>query len=263
MESTPEGLKVYRKTEDDRTYVMTVDVSRGQGLDYHAFSVVDTTESPYRVVASFRNNELQPMIYPNLVYRVAKTYNEAQVLVEINDIGGQVVDILKMDLEYDNILHTSNKPGKGQELSEGFGSGKTQAGVKTSAKVKSIGCSLLKTLIEEDKLLVEDFDTISELTTFVAKGQSYQADDGQHDDMAMTLVLFAWMTSQPYFKDLCGTNVTRDMFDRKIEQMEEDLAPFGFIQDGEEKDDGPFVDDEGDVWFNADDDDEIGIKGFF
>jgi len=263
LESTTEGLKVYRKPEAGHTYVMTVDVSRGQGLDYHAFSVIDTTESPYRVVASFRNNELQPMVYPNLVYRVAATYNEAQVLVEINDIGGQVVDILKMDLEYDNVLHTSNKPGKGQELSEGFGSGKTQAGVRTSAKVKSIGCSLLKSLVEEDKLLIEDFDTISELTTFIAKGQSYQADDGQHDDMAMTLVLFAWMTSQAYFKDLCGTNVTREMFDRKIEQMEEDMAPFGFIQDGVDEDKDHFTDSEGDVWFNADDRNNDDIKGFF
>ena len=260
-EKTEDGLKIYDKPKDDHKYVITVDVSRGQGIDYHAFSVFDVTESPYKQVAAFRNNEIQPMVYPNLIYRVGKSYNDAHILVEINDIGGQVADILKMDLEYDNMVPIVEKVGSGQILSGGLEVGKPKNGIRTSAKVKSIGCNLLKALVEGDKLLIEDFDTIMELTTFIAKKNSYEADDGQHDDLVMTLVLFAWMTGESNFQDLCGVNVTREMFDVKISQMEEELVPFGFIDDGSEEE-GPFVDSEGDVWF-GEDDETIGIEGLF
>ncbi len=261
VEKTEDGLKIYERPKDDHKYVITVDVSRGQGIDYHAFSVFDVTESPYKQVAAFRNNEIQPMVYPNLIYRVGKSYNEAHVLVEINDIGGQVADILKMDLEYDNMVPIVEKVGSGQILSGGLEVGKSKNGIRTSAKVKSIGCNLLKALVEGDKLLIEDFDTIMELTTFIAKKNSYEADDGQHDDLVMTLVLFAWMTGESNFQDLCGVNVTREMFDVKISQMEEELVPFGFIDDGQEEE-GPFVDSDGDMWF-GEDDDTVGIKSFF
>lgn len=259
---TEENLCVYEEPKSDRKYVMTVDVSRGQGIDYHAFSVFDVTEVPYKQVVTFRNNEMAPMVYPSLIYRIAKSYNEAHVLVEINDIGGQVVDILRMDFEYENVLYTVNKPNKGQVLSSGFGGGQNMPGVRTSAKVKNIGCSVLKNLVEEDKLLIEDYETINEISTFVAKGNSFQADDGQHDDLAMTLVLFAWLTSQEYFKDLCGVDIKKELFEYKIKEMEENLVPFGFMDDGlDEK--ATEMDSEGDVWISEDDEGFNMFTGIF
>lgn len=246
LEQTTDGLKIYEKPRPDRQYVMTVDVSRGQGIDYHAFTVFDVTAVPYKAVAVFRNNTMTPMVYPQMVAHVGRSYNDAYILVETNDIGGQVVDILKMDLEYENIMHTSNKIGKGQELSGGFGSSKVRPGVRTSNKVKASGCSILKTMIEDEKLIIEDFDTIRELTTFIAKGNSFQADDGQHDDLVMTLVLFAWCISQAHFKDLCGMDVTKEMFERQIQDLEESLTPFGFVDDGLEEE--GFRDSDGDEW---------------
>ena len=238
---------------------MTIDVSRGQAIDYHAFSVIDITHSPYKVVATFRNNVIPPAVYPNIINKIATSYNEAWVLVETNDIGGQVMDIIKTELEYERIIYTSDKVGKGQCITEGFGRSRAKPGVRTSAKVKSIGCSLLKNLIEEDKLIVEDFETISELTTFVAKKNSYAADDGHHDDLVMTLVLFAWMSQESYFKEMCGTNVTQQLYDAKTREIEENLAPFGFIVGGmNDEDEGPVIEG-GDVWFDSED----SIKDFF
>jgi hypothetical protein len=259
---TEENLCIYEDPKPEGRYVMTVDVSRGQGIDYHAFSVFDVGQVPYKQVATFRNNEMAPMVYPSLIYRVAQTYNEAHVLIEINDIGGQVVDILRMEFEYENVLYTVNKSGKGQVLSNGFGGGQNMPGVRTSAKVKSIGCSLLKNMLEEDKLLLEDFDTINEISTFVAKGKSFQADDGQHDDMAMTLVLFAWLSSQEYFKDLCGVDIKKELFDYKIKEMEDNLVPFGFMNDGME-DESVMRDADGDIWISEDDDDFNMFTGLF
>lgn len=263
IDQNGDGLKVYEKPDPNHQYVMTVDVSRGQGIDYHSFSVFDVTSVPYKVVAVFRNNQMTPMIYPQMIARIGKSYNDAHVLVETNDIGGQVVDILKMDMEYENIMHTSTKIGKGQELSGGFGSSKVRPGVRTSAKVKAAGCSILKTMIEEDKLLVTDFDMISELTTFIAKGSSFQADEGQHDDMVMTLVLFAWCVSQPHFKDMIGADIAREMFDHKIKEMEESLTPFGFVDDGTEEENSSFVDEEGNVWRDANSSEDWEVGGFF
>jgi hypothetical protein len=264
---TEDGLKIYEDPIPEHTYAMTVDVSRGQGLDYHAFSIVDVTSVPYKLVSTFRNNVISPMVLPNLLFRIGTHYNDAYILVETNDIGGQVIDILYEDLEYENILYTQSKVTKGQVLTGGFGSGNSRRGVKTTSGVKRVGCSLLKSMIEEDKLLITDYDTIGELSTFVSKKQSYQADSGHHDDLVMTLVLFGWLTYQQYFKDLVDLDIRKDLYQDKIDSIEEDLVPFGIFDNGIGSDLPEHeVDDEGQVWFNAEDDnsplDKRNFKGY-
>tara|TARA_R110000824_G_scaffold202333_4_gene386593 strand:- start:41 stop:1693 length:1653 start_codon:yes stop_codon:yes gene_type:complete len=242
-----DGLWIYEEPKEDRTYYITVDTARGQGLDYSAFVVIDATEMPYRVVARYRNNIVSPMVYPTVISTVAKQFNNAYVLVEINDIGGQVADVLHQDLEYDNILMCSHMGRKGQVVSAGFGGkGTTHMGVRTSAVVKKLGCSVLKSLIEEDKLIIEDIDTVNELTTFVAKRNSYEADDNYNDDLVMCLVLFAWLTRQDYFKTITDTDVRTEIYEEEIEKLEENMAPFGFIHDDDD-DNGEW--DGEDRWF--------------
>ena len=230
---------------------MAVDVSRGQGLDYHAFTVVDVTELPYRVVCTFKNNEMPPMVLPDLISKVATEYNEAFVLVEVNDIGGQVADSLSQDLEYENVLRTASRGHRGQELSSGFQAG-SKPGIKTSVSVKRIGCANFKSLIEEDKLIIRDINIIEEISTFISKKGSFQADTGHHDDLVMTLVILGWMMSQSYFKELTDSDIRKTLYESQIKQMEEDLLPFGFstTEDGF----GDYeVDSNGDVWYRSDD----------
>jgi hypothetical protein len=255
-ESTDEGLNIYEKAKEDHQYVITVDVSRGKELDYHAITVIDITKTPYNVVCSFRNNTMSPMVLPNLIYRIGNTYNTAHVLVEINDIGGQVADILHHDLEYDNILVTSVRGRKGQTLDGGFGASQSQLGVRTTKAVKRLGCSVLKSLIEDNKLLIEDYETIIELVSFVAKANSYEADKGHHDDLVMTLVLFGWLTTQTYFKDLTNFDLRKNLFQEKINRLEDELTPFGFINDGINMQNEPTIDTNGDVWHDAISNDE-------
>ena len=253
-----DGVRVYEKAQPDRIYTMCVDVSRGQGIDYHAFTVVDVTQIPYKVVATFRNNQMAPMVLPNLLYRVLMEYNEAYCLVEINDIGGQVADILSLELEYENMLYTSNKVGRSQALSSGFGSAKSRLGVKTTAGIKRTGCSFLKSMIEDDKLLINDYDTIEELSTFISKKGSFEADSGHHDDLVMTLVLFGWLTSQPYFRDISDVDIRKDLFQERIDSMEEALTPFGFIDNDDSDDTSNIeIDSDGNVWFHDENDDRI------
>ena len=159
-------------------------------------------------------------------------YNDAYLLVETNDIGQQVVDTLNMDLEYENILSTSVKGRGGQRIAGGFG-GKTTYGVKMSKQVKRIGCSNIKDIIENNKLIIQDFETIDELSTFIVKGNSYQAEEGCHDDMVMGLVMFGWLAKQPYFKELTDMDIRKRLSDEKMKEMESDLLPAGFIDDGE------------------------------
>jgi hypothetical protein len=242
-----EGLRVYARPQPDHKYVLVVDTSRGQGQDYHAFSVVDVTQIPYRVVATFRNNQLAPMLYPNAIYPIARQYNNAYVLVEINDIGQQVADILHDDLEYDNLIYVQMQGRKGQIVNGGFGKGgSAMKGVKTSTAVKRIGCSILKNLIEDTKLIVEDFNVVDELCTFVAKGDSFEAEDNHHDDLAMTLVLFSWLTTQAYFKDITGSDIRKDLYEDQMKNLEEEMTPFGFVDDG--SDSTTAVDDSGTAW---------------
>lgn len=252
-ESTDDGLKIYEKVQEDHQYVMTVDVSRGKELDYHAISVIDITKIPYKIVCTFRNNTMSPMVLPDLVYRVGNTYNTAHVLVEINDIGGQVADILHHDLEYDNILVTSVRGRKGQTLDGGFGGSKSQLGVRTTKAVKRVGCSIMKSMIEDNKLIPEDYETIIELVSFVAKANTYEAERGHHDDLVMTLVLFGWLTTQTYFKDLTNFDLRKNLFQEKINRLEDELTPFGFINDGINMKNEPTIDTNGDVWYDAQD----------
>jgi hypothetical protein len=215
------------------TYVLIADVSAGVEGDYSAFSVIDITTAPYRQVAKFRKNDVSALLYPNFIYKVAKEYNNAYILVEIN-ISEQVANILHNELEYDNLLFV-NRNTQGQTISGGFGGGRAQLGVVTDRKVKRIGCMNLKTMVEEQKLLIPDADTISEITTFIESKGSYAADDGYCDDLVMTLVLFGWLTTQPYFKDLNDINLRDLIYRSRIKAIENELTPFGFIADGQNR----------------------------
>ena len=240
------GLAIYEERQEDHNYIVTVDVSRGIGGDYSAFCVIDTTTIPYKLVARYKNNEIKPIVLPNIIVDVCKHYNNAYVLCEVNDIGGQVADIIQYDLEYENLLMAAMRGRAGQQLGQGFSGKKTQLGVKMSTAVKQVGCSNLKALIEDDKLLVTDYDTISELTTFIQKGNSFQAEDGCHDDLAMCLVIFAWMAMQEYFKEMHDNDVRARIYADQRDAIEQDMAPFGFINDGLEDD--VIVDAQGERW---------------
>ena len=243
------GLVMYEKPKEGRDYIITVDVSRGSAKDYSAFIVFDITEYPYRVVSKFRNNEIKPMLFPNIIKDVAVNFNKAYILIEINDIGDQVADILHYDLEYPNVLMCSMRGRAGQIVGQGFSGTKTQLGLKMSKTVKKVGCANLKTFIEDDKLIINDFDIIGELTTFIEKNNSFEADDGHNDDLAMCLVIFAWLAMQPYFKEMTDQDVRKRIYDEQKNQIEQDMAPFGFIMDGlTDDEEGAFEDQNGDTW---------------
>ena len=252
VSTTEEGIRVYEEPQEGREYTMCVDVSRGTGGDYHAFTILDVSECPYRIVCAFTNNQIPPMVLPNLLYRLGVKYNYAPMLVEVNDIGGQVADILHYDLEYENLVMTRTRAGKGQEIGSGFGTVKSKLGIKTSQSVKKIGCSMIKELIESDRIIIPDLDTVRELTTFISKGSSYQAEPGHHDDLVMTLVLFGWMATQDYFKNLVGGDMRQVLYSDQIQNLEENLTPFGIISDGTENE--YEVDNDGTIWTRFDED---------
>ena len=243
------GLDIYQKCQENHDYVITVDVARGVGNDYSAFVVVDITEFPHKVIAKYRNNEIKPMLFPSVVYEVAKNYNDAYILCEVNDVGDQVASILQYDLEYQNLLMCSMRGRAGQIVGQGFSGKKTQLGVKMSKTVKKVGSLNLKTMIEEDKLLLKDYEIISELTTFIQKHNSFEAEEGCNDDLAMCLVIYAWLVAQDYFKELTDQDVRKRLYEDQKNQIEQDMAPFGFIVDGLE--DNSFVDSQGDRWSKA------------
>ena len=246
IHNNSDGLAVYEEPKEDHVYVIVVDTARGQGLDYSAFAVIDITESPYKLVARFRNNTIAPLVYPTAIKSVGDRYNNAYVLIELNDIGAQVADILFGDLEYENVLSSVYKGRAGQVIGSGFGGGAAQMGVRTTNPVKKLGCSVLKSLVENDKLLVEDMETIQEMYTFVAKGQSYEADDGHNDDLMMCLVLFGWLTRQEYFKNLTDLDIRKDIYQDEMQRIEDDLVPFGFTNTLDEEE-TTFFDGE-DTW---------------
>jgi len=225
-------LDIFERPDPKKTYFLTADVSRGTSQDYSAFLVLDVTQMPYRVVAKYRNNEIKPLIFPQKIHEVAKAYNECFVLVEVNDIGEQVANALQYDLEYDNLVMASMRGRAGQILGAGFSGGKAQLGVRTTKAVKRIGCSNLKQLIESDKLLIPDYDIMSELSTFIVKGSSWQADDGCTDDLVACLFIFAWAVDQTYFKELTDNDIRERMYAEQKEQLEQDMAPFGFVDNG-------------------------------
>jgi hypothetical protein len=251
------GLDIYEEPQKDHNYVLTVDVARGVEKDYSAFTICDTTTFPYRLVAKYRDNQIKPMLFPSIIKDLAVAYNKAYILVEVNDVGEQVGQILHMDLEYDNVLMCTMRGRAGQLVGQGFSGKKSQMGVKMSKNVKKIGCMNLKTLIESDKLIIKDYDTISELTTFVQKSNSFEAEDGCNDDLAMCLVIFAWLIAQPYFKEMTDNDVRKRLYEEQKNQIEQDMAPFGFISDGLDSGES-FIDEEGDRWHI----DEYGDRSF-
>jgi hypothetical protein len=257
IKNNGKGLVVYEEPEKEKNYIITVDTARGIDHDYSAFVVFDITTFPYKTVARYKNNEIKPMLFPSIILDMAKAYNEAYVLVEVNDIGEQVASILQYDLEYENMLMCSMRGRAGQIVGSGFSGKKTQMGVRMTQAVKKTGCSNLKALIEEDKLFTNDYDIIAELTTFVQKKQSWEAEDGCHDDLAMCLVIFAWLVAQDYFREMTDNDVRKRIYEEQKNQIEQDMAPFGFILNGVE-DDEEFVDSDGTRWKT----DEYGDRSF-
>jgi hypothetical protein len=229
-----EGLIQYIAPEKGNMYIMVCDVSRGKGLDYSAFQLLDVTKMPYKQTALYRNNSVTPVDYAEVIHRVAKAYNNCAVLVEINDIGEQVSHTLHYDFGYDNVLFTENAGRSGKRVTSGFGGSGIDKGIRTTKIVKSVGCSILKLLIEQNQLIINDFFTIQELSTFSKKGVSYEAESGAHDDLVMCLVLFSWLSEQQYFKDYTNINTLHALRDKTEDDIEQDLAPFGFVFDGRE-----------------------------
>ena len=244
------GLDIYVKPEKEHQYCMTVDVARGTNRDNSAFVVIDITEMPYKLVAKYRNNEIKPLIFPDVVHRTGKNYNDAYMLIEINDIGGQVADAIYHDLAYENVIMTQMRGRLGQVVGGGFGDQQTDLGVRTTKQVKKVGCSNLKQLIESDKLLINDFDVVSEMSTFIQKGSSFEGEEGAFDDLMMCLVFFSWLTDQQYFKELTDEDIRKRLYETQRESIEADMAPFGFVDDGVHYGDSvvPFIDPDGDYW---------------
>jgi hypothetical protein len=232
-----DGLDVYEKPQKGHTYVIVADTAKGVGGDYSAFTIIDITEVPYRMIGKYRNNTISPLLYPNVIYEAGRRYNNAYVLVEVNS-SEQVPHILYQELEYENILFV-NRSTNSQVVSGGFGGGKTQLGVNTDKRVKRIGCHNFKSLVEENKLIIEDADTISEISTFIETKGSYSADDGYHDDLVMSLVLFSWLTTNPYFKDLNNVNLRDIMYRKQMQAIEDELTPFGVYDDGNHEEKAP------------------------
>ena len=243
------NLDVYKHPEKDKTYFIAVDVARGTSNDYSAFIVFDISELPYRIVAKYRDNEIKPLVFPQRIYDVARVYNQSYVMIEVNDIGEQVANAMQFDLEYDNLVMASMRGRAGQVLGGGYSGGKAQLGVRTTKAVKTVGCSNLKQLIEDNKLIVEDFDLINELSTYIVKGSSWEADDGCNDDLVSCGFLFAWATDQTYFKELTDVDVRMRMIRENQDAMEQDMAPFGFVVTGlEDENIGEMVDEYGTRW---------------
>ena len=248
-------LKIYEhpvkegvnESKSDHLYCITVDVSEGKNLDCSAFSVIDISQTPYKQVATYKSSSITPILFPTVIYNTARYYNDAYILVEINN-NPQVAESLHTDFEYENLwkIFTGNK--KPQQLSAGFARG-IQMGLKMSPQVKAIGCSNLKTLIEGDKLLINDFDTYSELTTFIQQKNSFSAGQGANDDMVMSLVIFSWVTTQQYFKEIVNHDIRKQIQLENMNQMDDDILPAPIIEDGLEHE---FEMMGGDLWEVAD-----------
>ena len=247
---SPMGLDVYEMPQKGHIYTCTVDVSRGLSNDYSAFCIIDVTQAPYKVVAKYRNNDIKPIVFPSIIQKVATHYNKAFVLIEINDLGQQVADAMQFELEYDNMMMVTQRGRSGQVLGGGFSGRGNQLGLRMTKGTKKIGTSNMKSLIEGNKLIINDFDIIAELSTFISRGKSFEAEQGATDDLVMCLVIFSWLANQRYFKELTNVDVRGQMFTDQQNAIEADMAPFGFIDDGlndPEGKDGYFV-DAGEVW---------------
>ena len=236
----------------DHIYAITVDPAEGRNMDASSFSVFDVSSVPYRQVAKYNSSSISPVLFPTVIYNTARLFNDAYVLVEINNTP-QIADTLHQDLEYENVVKIETGNKKAQAMGTGFGRG-IQLGIKMSPQVKRIGCSNLKTLIENDKLIINDFDTISQLTTFVSSMNSFKAEDGSNDDIVMTLVIFAWMTTQQYFKEIVNHDLRKQMQLEMLNQSDEELPSFGIFDDGNNS---KYIVEGGDVWLNKEDSENI------
>lgn len=233
----------------DHEYMITVDVSRGMKLDYSAFLVFDITQYPHKLVAKYRNNEIKPMLFPDIIVPIAKKYHNAWILCEVNDIGDQVASIIFYDMEYPNLLMTSMRGRAGQVLGHGFSGGKTQLGLKMAKAPKKLGSSNMKQMVESDKIIIRDFQLINELTTFVEKRGSFEAEEGCNDDLVMCLLIYAWAVAQDYFREMTDQSIREELYENDKDSLEADMSPFGFIVDGLDSD--TMVDGDGEVWVNA------------
>ena len=240
------SVEVFEAPVKGHTYVCTVDVSRGVDKDYSAFIIFDVTKMPYRVVALYKNNEVKPFVFPNIIEQVCKGYNRAHILTEVNDIGQQIAEALQFEIEYDNLMMTTQKGRAGQILGAMYSGRGTSLGVRMTKQIKRIGCANIKTLVEGDKLVINAFKIIEEMSTFAKRGQSYEAEDGANDDLMMCCVIFGWLSNQPYFKELTNTNARQQMYAEQQNLIEQDMAPFGFIDDG--MGDDTFIDGDGSLW---------------
>jgi hypothetical protein len=226
-----DSMSMYVKYEKEHQYVCICDVSRGKGLDYSAFSIIDITQMPYKQVLTFKDNMITPTEYAETIFRTCKLYGECVVLVEINDIGQQVSDTLHDTYEYENILYTESAGRSGKRISSGFGKG-ADSGIRTTKTVKAVGCNMLKLMIEQNQLIVNDIQTIEELSRFSRKGLSFEAESGCNDDLVMTLVLFGWLSDQQYFKDLTNINTLANLREKSEDDLMSELTPFGVLDDG-------------------------------
>ena len=214
-----DSVLIYDEPVKNHEYIMIVDVSRGRGQDYSTFNVIDISARPFKQVAVYRNNTISPLLFPNIIYKYAKVYNEAYVIVESNDQGGVVCNGLYHDLEYENVHVESAVKANA-------------IGIEMTRKVKRLGCSAIKDIIENNKLEIVDENTIMEISTFVARGQSYEASEGNHDDLMMNLVMFGYFATSNYFGEMTSINLKEMMFKQRIQEIEDDVLPFGFIDDG-------------------------------
>ena len=242
-----DGLDIYEEPKEGHLYIMAVDCAEGVNMDYSAINVIDVSQTPYRQVAKYRNNQLPLLFYPTIIYKVGTMFNEAFALIETNNIGQQVVDILHYDLEYENIYKLDHHHIKGQTISGGF-KRNSNFGIKTTKSVKKIGCANLKTLVENDKLIINDFDTIAELNTFARVRDSYAAEEGNHDDLVMGLVLFGWLTAQQMFKEETDIDVRKLLLKEQNMLIDEELTPVGVFDDGRKEE---VEIDSGDMWSNS------------
>lgn len=216
-----QSVRIYEEVQQNHAYVMTVDVAKGVGGDYSTFNIIDISQRPFKQVAVYQNNKISPILFPDIIHKYAKVYNDATVVIENNDQGGVVCNGLYYEYEYENMFLESAIKSNG-------------LGITMNKKVKRLGCSHIKDLIEENKIEINDKNTILEISTFVAKGQSYEASDGNHDDLMMNLVLFGYFSNLSAFAEMSDINFKKFLFDQKMKQIEDDIVPFGFYDDGSE-----------------------------
>lgn len=232
-----ESVRVYEEPIPDHIYVGVVDTSRGKGLDYSAISIVDVTEYPFKQVATYYDNKTSYMVYPNIIFAIGTKYNNAHLIIENNDVGGHITTEMNFIFEYENLVTPNTDKRKKYEL-----------GVRTTKRVKSVGCGALRDLIESNKLIINDKNTINELASFIRHGSSYQAQKGMHDDLVMTLVLFSWFTTTEYFIDITHHNIKNKLHQKSIDNLYEDLLPEIVIDDGINTTTPQYVTEGGNNW---------------